>query len=141
MSERDRGWAHFEHEADVGIEGRGESLAQAFAQAAVAMTAVITEPAGVRPVARVPVRVEETDPELLLVSWLDAVVFEMATRRMLFGRFEVQIDGLGVEADLWGEPVDPARHEPVVEVKGVTLAELSVREVDGLWIARVVVDV
>ena len=93
VSERDRGWAHFEHEADVGIEGRGESLAQAFAQAAVAMTAVITEPAGVRPVARVPVRVEETDPELLLVSWLDAVVFEMATRRMLFGRFEVQIDG------------------------------------------------
>ena len=38
-------WEHFSHEADIGIRGVGPTLATAFEQAAIAMTAVITDPA------------------------------------------------------------------------------------------------
>jgi hypothetical protein len=36
------GWEHFPHDADVGVRGRGLTAAEAFEQAAQALTAVIT---------------------------------------------------------------------------------------------------
>lgn len=138
-------WETFAHEADIGVRGRGATLAEAFAGAATALTAAICDPAAVA--AREPVRVacRAPEPELLLLDWLNALVFEMATRRMLFGRFEVDIaqDGdVHLQATAWGEPVDPARHQPAAEVKGATFCELAVRrEPGGGWLAQCVVDV
>ena len=80
--------------------------------------------------------------ELLFADWLNALVFEMATRQMLFGRFEVRIEGTRLQATAWGEPVDRDRHRPAVEVKGATYTALRVaREPDGAWVAQAVVDV
>lgn len=132
----------FEHGADVGVRGRGASKEEAFAQAACAMTAVMTDPASVVAETRVPVSVEAPDDELLLLEWLNAVVFEMATRDMLFSRFDVTIKDHSLNADLWGEPLDRSRHEPAVEIKGATLTALKVEQAaDGGWLAQAVVDV
>jgi SHS2 domain-containing protein len=136
------GWRHFQHMADIGVHGFGASLADAFEQAALAMTAVVADPATVRAQAVVAVECSAPDPELLLVDWLNAWVYEMATRRMLFARFEVTLADGGLRGLGWGEPVDRERHHPVVEIKGATYTELSVRrEADGTWHAQCVVDV
>jgi SHS2 domain-containing protein len=117
-------------------------MAEAFEQAALAMTAVITEPDTVRPAEAVEIRCAAPDPDILLADWLNALVFEMATRGMLFSRFEVTIDGLELVARAWGEGVDVARHSPAAEVKGATLSELEVaRDAQGVWHAQCVVDV
>ena len=135
-------WEHFIHVADVGVRGFGASMAEAFEQAAVAMTAVITEPDRVRPAQAVEIHCEAPDPDILLADWLNAVVYEMATRGMLFSRFEVTIDGLRLVACAHGERVDVPRHRPAAEVKGATLSELEVaQDADGLWHAQCVVDV
>jgi tRNA nucleotidyltransferase (CCA-adding enzyme) len=135
-------WEHYEHEADMGVRGTGATLAAAFEQAALAMTAVITEPRAIEARHAVAVRCEAPDRELLLVDWLNALVYEMATRRMLFGRFEVHIEDGRLEATAWGEPVDRARHVPAVEIKGATYTSLKVEQrEDGLWMAQTVVDV
>ena len=135
-------WSHFVHGADIGVEGRGPTLAVAFEQAALALTAVICDPARVGPRESVPVQCEAPDPELLLTDWLNALIYEMATRRMLFSRFEVSIDDRNLSATAWGEPVEVPRHRPAVEVKGATYTALSVtRTAQGTWIARCVVDV
>ncbi|MDT0310685.1 archease, partial [Streptomyces sp. DSM 44917] len=69
-------------------------------------------------------------------------VFEMATRRLLFSRFEVHIEDGRLRATVRGEPVDVARHQPAAEVKGVSFCELKVaRRADGRWLAQAVVDV
>ncbi len=137
-----QGWEHFHHQADIGVRGRGETIEQAFTQAAVALTAVITDPATVHPREFISVCCNAPDQELLLADWLNALVFEMSTRHMLFARFEVQISEGQLSATAWGEPVEPARHQPAVEVKGATYTELRVaRSSDGLWIAQAVVDV
>jgi SHS2 domain-containing protein len=134
-------WEHFDHGADIGVRGYGASPAVAFEQAALAMTAVITDPASVALREVVPIRCEAGDEELLLASWLNALVYEMSVRRMLFGRFEAAIDGTRLRGRAHGEPVDVQRHHPAVEVKGATLTELRVaREGDG-WLAQTVVDV
>jgi tRNA nucleotidyltransferase (CCA-adding enzyme) len=134
-------WCHFPHEADIGVCGTGTTVAEAFEQAAVAMTAVITEASIVEFVC-IEIECEAMDPGMLLVEWLNALVFEMATKGLLFGRFTVRIDRNHLAAKAWGEPLDRARHQPVVEVKGATYTELSVRQTDdGCWCARCVVDV
>ena len=40
-------WEHFAHDSDIGVRGRGATVAEAFAAAGVALTAVITGPDGV----------------------------------------------------------------------------------------------
>ena len=66
--------------------------------------------AEVTPQVAVEVKCEASDIEFLFVEWLNAIIYEMAVRRMLFGRFAVRIDGGRLEGTLWGEPVDVARH-------------------------------
>ena len=80
--------------------------------------------------------------DLLLYRWLNAVVFEMATRGLLFGAYEVSIEGTRLTGVARGEKVDRARHAPAVEVRGATLTELTVVErYPGCWLAQCVVDV
>jgi SHS2 domain-containing protein len=134
-------WEHLPHDADIGLVGTGPSKAEAFRQAAIALTAVITDPALVAPLTPVPIACSAPNDELLLVEFLNAIVYEMAVRAMLFGRFDVELAEGAVRATAWGEPVDPDRHEPAVEIKGATMTALSVRPVAGGWRAQCVVDV
>ena len=134
-------WEHFEHEADIGVRGYGNSLAEAFCQAACAMMAVMTELSLIQPRQMVTIECDEEDRELLLVDWLNAIIYQMATRKMLFCRFEVVLDKPGLQARAWGEEIDIQRHQPSVEIKGATYTELSVQQVDGEWMAQCVVDV
>lgn len=135
-------WEHFTHGADIGVRGHGATPAQAFEQAALALTAVICDPAQVIAKECVDVRCDAPDLELLLVDWLNAMVYEMATRHMLFSRFEVTLEGEQLQGKIWGEPVMVARHQPAVEVKGATYTELKVaQDAQGVWLAQCVVDV
>lgn len=135
-------WQTFAHEADVGVRGSGDTMADAFAGAATALTAAVCEPSRVRVRDAVAIECEAPDDELLLVDWLNALVYEMATRRMLFSRFDVGIVGKRLRATAWGEAIDPERHQPAAEVKGASYCELKVaRQPDGLWLAQCIIDV
>jgi tRNA nucleotidyltransferase (CCA-adding enzyme) len=138
ISER---WEHFHHESDIGVRGFGSTKAKAFEQAALALTAVITEEE-IKPQTGVDISLEGTDLEFLFTDWLNALIFEMATRSMLFRRFEVAIDNSSLRGQAWGEPVNVEKHQPAVEVKGATFTELRVEEIPGGgWLAQCVVDV
>jgi SHS2 domain-containing protein len=135
-------WEHFPHEADIGVRGIGSTREKAFEAAGLAVTAVVTDLASVSPVQAVHIACEAPDEELLLVDWLNALVYEMATRKMLFSRFTVHLNDHSLYATAWGERIEVARHQPAVEVKGATYTALSVkRDEEGRWIAQCVVDV
>lgn len=141
-------WEHFHHGADIGVRGLGRSPAEAFEQAALALTAVMLDPAQVKPRRRVPIEARAPDLELLLVDWLAELVYKTATQGLLFARYAVELsegaagEALLLRAQAWGEPLDPDRHRPAVEVKGVTYTELRVvEEAPGRWLAQCVVDV
>ena len=139
---REASWEHFEHQADIGVRGCGRTLAEAFEQAAMALTAIITDLERIRQRRTIEIICEEPDPELLFVDWLNALIYQMATSHMLFCRFEVEIeDRCRLSARVHGEPIDVRRHQPAVEIKGATYTELRVREQEGEWSAQCVVDV
>jgi len=133
---------HFPHDADIGICGIGPTLEDAFEQAALAMTEVITDPGKIELKEAVQIECDAPDAELLLVDWLNAIIFEMATRGMLFGGFKVSIEGNRLRGIATGEAISVERHSPAVEIKGATLTELAVVEDRPReWRAQCVVDV
>lgn len=135
-------WEQYPHDADVGIRGYGTTRAIAFEQAALAMVAIVVDPRSVAASETVDVDCEAPDDELLLVDWLNALIYEMATRRLCFGRFTVRLHDYRLHGRAFGEPVDVAKHELGVELKGATYTDLRVaREPTGLWVAQCVIDV
>jgi len=134
-------WEHFPHGADVGIRGRGATLPEAFEQAGLALTAIVTD-AKVDPLTPVEVNCEAPDVEVLLVEWLNAIIYEMAVRNMIFGRYRVTLNGTHLQGIMWGEPIDQAKHSPAVEPKGATFTALHVDQgSDGTWSAACIIDV
>lgn len=135
-------WRHEPHVADIIVCGYGTDPAQAFANGARALVAAMTPLDGIARRRTVRVSCEAPDLEMLFYDWLNAVIYEMAARGMVFGDFEVRIEDGRLDASMTGETADPERHAPAVEPKGATLSELSVRRLDdGRWAARCVVDV
>ena len=135
-------WQHLEHGADIGVRGYGASLEEAFEQAALALSGIVTDLDKIDSVEAVDIECEAPEFDLLLVDWLNEIVYQMATRNMLFGEFEVRIDGHRLFARLHGEKADQHKHQPAVEIKGATFTELAVSQNDaGDWVAQCIVDV
>lgn len=134
-------WEHFSHDADVGIRGYGSTPAEAFAMAATAMTGIITDLNQIRALKSIPITCSALDLEILLVDWLNAIIYEMDVRQMLFSEFAVTIQDLCLKAIIKGESIDPDRHQPAVGIKGATYTELKVYQRDELWVAQCVLDV
>jgi SHS2 domain-containing protein len=134
-------WEHYEHAADIGVRGFGATRAEAFEQAGLALMAVVADLRTIGEFERVSIDCEAPDDELLLAEWLNALVYQMATRKLLFRRFNVALDGSRLHAQAWGEPIDAERHKPAVEVKGATFTTLRVARHGEGWVAQTVLDV
>jgi tRNA nucleotidyltransferase (CCA-adding enzyme) len=135
-------WQHFHHQADIGIRGIGAKLAEAFAEGAAALMAVICSPETVEPKEYVEIACEAEETDLLFADWINALIYEMDVRKMLFRRFEVRLENHKLKAKVWGEKCDPDRHEFAVEVKAATFMELKAyKDNDDQWVVQCVVDV
>jgi SHS2 domain-containing protein len=132
----------FEHTADLGLRVRAPDLDTLFAEAAAALFAALVEdPAAVRPLQRVDVRLAGDDRALLLFDWLRELLYNFDARHLLFGRFEVKVSDAGLEGTAWGEPLDPDRHALAHEVKAITYHGLRVEPEGGGWLAEMIVDI
>ena len=135
-------WEHFPHGADIGVRGIGPTKSQAFEQAALALTAVLTDLEKVKEQTKSEFDCEAPDDEMLFVDWLNALVYKMSWEKMVYARFKVVLNDHQLKGTAWGEKVDPQKHEPAVEVKGATYTELLVQWVENEgWVAQCVVDV
>lgn len=131
---------YFDHDADIGIIGRGPTLERAFESAATATFALMADPQQVRGLGSVEVDFEEVDPELALVQWLNGLIGASRVQGLALGRFSLLRDGTHWIGRAWGDPWS-SMHERGVEVKGATLTALSVSQDASGWQARCVVDV
>jgi len=133
-------YGYFEHQADVGVVGRGATVEDALVNAARATFAVMCAPEAVQPREQLAVEFEENDVEYALVTWLNLLLAHARERGLVLAAFSLERKG-----DHWrGEARGERWHaglERGTEVKGATLTALSVRESNGGWEARCVVDV
>ena len=134
-------WELYSHTADMGIRGFGDTMAQAFEAAAIAMVAVNVDPEKIEQKQKIEVTCTEQDNELLFIAWLNRLIYEMATRKMLFSKFRVVIKNGELTGYAWGEKLDLKKHEPVIEIKGISYSDLKVTQENGKWIAQCIVDI
>jgi SHS2 domain-containing protein len=142
MPPPERGWEHFEVEADVGIRAWGPTRAAAFAEAALGVLALTVEPASVEEREGREVRAQADGPETLLVAWIDECLYVHEIEGFVTRRVEVTecSDSL-VHGRLLGEPLDPGRHRLGTVVKAATLHGVSVEAAETRHEVRVIVDV
>jgi SHS2 domain-containing protein len=131
---------YFEHDADIGVVGRGATLEEAFESAAAAMFAIMADPSAVRPERSVTLNFEEADVEIALVRWLNLLLGLSHEHGLIFSRFWIERDGVNWRGGASGEPWR-REIERGVEVKGATLTMLQVKQDRDGWRARCVVDV
>lgn len=131
---------YFEHDADIGVIGRGATPEEAFEGAAEAMFAIMVDASQVRPLIQFAFAFAEDDMELALVTWLNRLLAEARQRGLALGRFSLSRANGQWQGIAWGAPWD-ANMVRGTEVKGATLTMLRVGQVDGVWEARCVVDV
>lgn len=133
-----------DHTADVELRGIGKTVEEAFCAAAQGMFNLMIDLSTIEPRVRFPLEVSAPRLELLLVEWLGTLLGEKEISGLIFSRFKAAIerrsDGFTLKGEGWGEPIDPSRHHPRLEVKGVSYAGLTVAEKDGRWIAQCVLD-
>ncbi|ACS90606.1 hypothetical protein TSIB_1555 [Thermococcus sibiricus MM 739] len=138
-------WEHYEHTADIGIRGYGDTLEEAFEAVATALFDVMVD---VRKVDRKEMReieVEGEDLYALLYSFLEELLILHDTEGLVFGDFEVKIEktkeGYKLKAKAYGEPLSE-KHEPKEEVKAITYHEMNIKQFeDGTWMTQLVPDI
>ncbi len=131
---------YFDHDADVGVVGRGARVEDALVGAARAVFALTTRLEDVRPLERIEIAFDEADPEFALVTWLNQLLARAHERGLALGAFTLARDGEHWRGEAWGEPWREGL-ERGTDVKGATLTMLAVKPVAGGWEARCVVDV
>lgn len=133
-------YRYFDHDADIGIEAEGRTLEEAFEAAALAMFAIMAEPATVIPERRVRLAFDEADPEYALVTWLNQLLAQARLHGLVFCAYELTREGEHWQGEAWGMPWRPGADRGT-EVKGATLTQLKVEQTAHGWRARCVVDV
>jgi len=136
----EKSYGYFDHDADIGIVGRGKTLEAAFISAAEAMFAIMADLNAIKPEIEIAVAFDEADNEFALVTWLNMLIAEARDKGLALGQFKITQQNGRWQGHAWGEPWRDDL-ERGVEVKGATLTMLSVHKADDDWEARCVVDV
>ena len=136
---------YLDHTADIGVRGIGETVEEAFCEAARAIFNLMVDLEEIVPKEAFHITVEARQLDLLLVEWLSNLLVKKDLEGLLLSSFHVELremeNGFSLRGVGWGEPLDLKRHQPKTEVKGVTYAGLRVRKEDGRWLAQCVVDI
>jgi len=131
--------------SDLSFVARGTTLEALFGAAAEALLAATVEmPASVLPKVRRGVALEEPDLDLLLLRFLNELIYFRDADGLLLRPARIQIEvgpPARVRGELAGEAIEATRHRPCGEVKAATAHGLAVREEAPGWSASVTVDV
>jgi SHS2 domain-containing protein len=146
----------FDHTGDIGVRVTARTLDGLFRDAAAALTDAITDPARIEPRRSVSLALESPALDLLLVDWLNEVLYRFEVGQFLVAAAQVHIDrrdlgdgrfdtaaakAFALRATLAGERFDAHRHGVKVLIKAVTYHALDVREDGDGWHATVVFDI
>jgi len=134
-----------EHLADAYMAARGQSLEEAFENAALAMFEVMTDTQKVKTTIKDDVTIEEYDQKALLYSWLEQLLLKFEIERKLYARFEVKqllqtSKGWRLSATVFGERFDPTKHVSKAEVKAVTYHQMEISREDGGYVVKFILD-
>ena len=131
--------------ADIGFEAEGESVEEVFRGATQAVLETMATPSTESGVWERAIERSDLDPSALLFDWLSEVVYWKDAAGVVYREAPLTLTREGdvwlLRARLIGAPVDQQKQELHADVKGVTKHLYELKQTDGSWKARVVLDV
>lgn len=133
---------YIEHTADAGMRIWGESLKTLFTHAAQGLFEMIAVIDSIDETSVINFELKSESVEMLLVTWLDEIIFRHETEEMFFKRAEIcSISSTEIIAKVYGEPTNYNKHVVYTEIKAVTYHQLFVEQKqDNSWEAQVIFD-
>lgn len=145
MAEAEPPYEYIDHTADLGVRGRGETLGEAFANAARGLFGYVIESDDVRATGAVELEMEAETADELLLDWLQELLYIQQVDLVAYADFEAEVtpgDGdepWRISSTVHGEDYDRDRHGHIHEVKAVTYHAIQVQEDPPL--VEVIVDI
>ena len=115
-----------EHTADVAVKAYGDSIAEAFENAAKGMFDIITDYSHIESKGEYDITLKAPDFEQLLVDWLSELLFLHSANNLVFGSFKIQMTDHHLLARISGEEYSLSKHKAGIEIKAVTYHMLEV---------------
>ena len=128
--------------ADLTVDTWGETLEEAFSQAAISLFTAITPIEGIDQNETREFQVEGDDLGALLFNFLDELLYLHEVELIVFSDFDLEIDQqeLTLKAECKGEFFDLTRHSQGIAIKAVTFHLMKIEQTDEGWNLRVVLD-
>jgi SHS2 domain-containing protein len=132
--------------ADVAIEVINVELSELFRDSGNALIKTMIEnPEGIKPQINRLIVLKHDQLDLLLYNFLEQLLYYKDTEQLLLLATRIAITKAGDEwelaSSLAGESLDPSRHQQRIDVKAVTLHQLSLHQDNHIWKAHFVLDV
>ena len=138
-------YQYLEHTADVLFIAKGNTPAEMFEQAGLAVEETMINLKKVSPAKKVKIKKESNKIDSLLFDFLDELVFLKDYKQLVFSKFEVKIEEkkekFKLEVLAYGEKIDNQKHEPKVDIKAITMHMFKVEKSKDSWQAQVLVDI
>lgn len=131
-----------EHTADIGLRAYGNTLKEAFENAARGMFSLMVDPATVNASKKLVVRAEADDAESLLAAWLNELLYLFDSQYILMKDFDIKKwdEKSCLEAVAYGESIDLNKHQFELDIKACTYHKLQITR-NKLWTCQVIFDV
>ena len=130
--------------ADCAVEIEAKDLEDLFETAAAALAALMVDPATVRVTVERTITLTAPELDLLLYDWLSELIYRKDCDREVFTRVTARVSGIGpfeLTAQAHGGVIDPAVTTLGADPKAVTFHQFAVTSANGVWRARVVIDI
>jgi SHS2 domain-containing protein len=137
------GYRFLDHMTDAVIEAYGETLEEAFENAAKGVNGTMVDLKTVRPNTEIKIIAEGHDLYSLLFDWLDKIMLLLVADGIVMSEFSVKImhnDGYSLTGVAKGEKLDLDRHHYKVEIKAVTYHEMQITQEKGKASVRFLLD-
>jgi len=123
-----------EHTADVGIKAYGDTVSEAFKNAAIGMFDIITDKSIINSIGQYEIQLNAPDLEQLLVDWLSELLFLNSAKNLVFGSFNVTVKNNDLSAQIFGEEYNTSKHKKGTEIKAVTYHMLKVHDKEPFYV-------
>jgi len=137
------GFEFLDHTSDILIKALGNSINEAFEQAALGVYEIITDTSKVKPINNVKIDIEGLDLYNLLYKWIESLLYYTDSEGLVFSKFDVKVDlqNNKLNAIAYGDKFDANIHEHRTIVKAMTYSQMEIRQEGNCWVLFFVVDI
>ena len=141
MAHAEKGYAFFDHTADIGIRAQGSTLSELFTRMAQGLVELIAEDSRLEPRQTRPLELRAKEASALLLHFLQELLFWFSTDRFVPVDYRIEVTPTTVRGEVRGDTFEPSRHIQGREVKAITRHLLEAKQQDHRWHGQVIVDI